>query len=506
MERTNAFREAVRKNRKKPCIPFSAGELIVTVITGSIALFSFTVGLLIVLESVTDLRFLAPVFAGVPAFFSLMEKRRSALYFSLAFTISLLIPATASDYNVSQFDQLAWPLFIAQSLAFIGLFIIKCLESLRKDQGQSSYNEQGAVQDNNIETQERLIKGRYAIKSLLGAGASGAVYLASDMQSPGENVQWAIKEISPLHLCDDGSDDAEELFRRECAVLKSLNHPSIPKLIDSFSCDNKLYMVMEHVRGESVENMMKKNGKPLDIARILDIARELAQILKYLHEQSPAPLIYRDLKPSNIVITEKGKIRLIDFGIARHHAPGKTKDTFVYGTPGFSPPEQYGLGQTDERSDIYALGATLYYLLTKEDICQFHFWFPAVSVYNRKVPRPLEALIMKCLRRNPDERHQSADELLSELLQIEKARNGLEEAARKEISWAWFFGASIAIFMASTGLMDNGIMFQCLKVAAPVAVIALFTRAAIVLIAPSLVRSFIRRSQGAVIYERRTLS
>jgi len=506
MERTMAYREAVKRGGKNPGISFSTGELIVTIVTGSIALFSFTIGLLIVLESVTDLRFLAPVFAGVPAFFSLMEKRRSALYFSLAFTISLLIPAIISDKFGSRFDSLSWPLFIAQSLAFIGLFIIRCFESLIKDQGKSSYGWQDTVQDNNLEKQEKIIRGRYRIQSLLGAGASGAVYLAADMESPGEKAHWAIKEISPFHIDDDGSDDAEELFRRECAALRSLNHPSIPKLIDSFCHNGMLYMVMEHVHGESVEKMMKKSGKPLEVSKVIGIAAELAQILNYLHTQSPSPLIYRDLKPSNMVITEKGKIRLIDFGIARYYSPGKTKDTLVYGTPGFSPPEQYGLGQTDGRSDIYALGATLYYLLTKEDICQFHFSFPGITAFNRKVPLPLEALIMKCLRRNPDERYQNADELMSDLLQIEKTRQTLEEATRKEISWAWFFGASIVIFVASFGLMNNSIMFQCLKATAPLAIITLFTRAAIALNAPSIVRFFILRSQGAETADRRALS
>ena len=499
MERSMTF----RAGRKKPNLSFSIGELLVTIATGSIALFAITV------ESTTfsypdwDYRYLIPAIAAIPALITLMGKKRSALFFSLAFTLSLLLMCIRRENCIYLFDSISWPLFIAQSVSFLGLLCVVCRKALSaKKPGPANH-----LQNSDITTDSdicgRIIKCRYRIQSLLGAGASGSVYLVNDLESPGEKVQWAVKEISPIQLNEDGSDDAGELFRRECAVLKSLNHPSIPKLIDSFSWSNRLYMVMEHVQGESAEAMMKKSGMPLDAAQVLSMARELSLILQYLHEQIPAPLIYRDLKPSNIVITEKGKLRLIDFGIARYHASEKIKDTYVYGTPGFSPPEQYGLGQTDRRSDIYALGATLYYLLTREDICQFHFRFPQVTAYNRKVPRPFETLIMKCLSRNPDDRYQSAAELLSGLSQIEKAQHAVEEAGRKEISWVYFFIGSIIFFMLNYRFVGDDIMLTYLKIAAVLAIIALIGRAAVALKFPILALSLFRQASHADITERR---
>ncbi|MHC9539777.1 MAG: serine/threonine protein kinase [Vulcanimicrobiota bacterium] len=499
MERSMTFRTA----RKKPYLSFSIGELLVTIATGSIALFVITVGSMTFLNPGVDYRFLIPIIAAIPALITQMGKKRSALYFSLAFTLALLYPCIRREDCVYLFDSLSWPLFIAQSVSFLGLFYVVARKALSaKKPGPANH-----LQSSDITTDSEIcgliIKGRYRIQSLLGAGASGSVYLVNDLESPGEKVQWAVKEISPMQLNEDGSDDAGELFRCECAVLKSLNHLSIPKLIDSFSWSNRLYMVMEHVQGESAEAMMKKSGRPLDAAQVLGMARELSLILQYLHEQIPAPLIYRDLKPSNIVITEKGKLRLIDFGIARYHTPEKTKDTYVYGTPGFSPPEQYGIGQTDERSDIYALGATLYYLLTREDICQFHFIFPKVTAYNRKVPRPFEALIMKCLSRNPDDRYQNTSELLSELSQIEKAHHAVEEAGRKEISWVYFFIGSILLFMLGYRLAGDDIMLTYLKIAAVFAIIALVSRAAVALKLPGLALSLLRQTSHTDINERR---
>ncbi|MGV8118674.1 MAG: serine/threonine protein kinase [Candidatus Xenobiia bacterium LiM19] len=313
MERSMAF----RTGRKKPNLSFSIGEILVTIATGSIALFVITVGVMTFSNPGCDYHNLIPAIAAIPALITLMGKKRSALYFSLAFTVALLYSCIRQEANRYFFDSISWPLFIAQSISFLGLFYVAARKALSVKKPGPVNHLQNSDITTDSEICSRIIKGRYRIQSLLGAGASGSVYLVNDLESPGEKVQWAVKEISPIKLNEDGSDDAGELFMRECAVLKSLNHPSIPKLIDSFSWSNRLYMVMEHVQGESAEAMMKKSGKPFDAPEVLGMARDLSLILQYLHEQLPTPLIYRDLKPSNIVITEKGKLRLIDFGIAR---------------------------------------------------------------------------------------------------------------------------------------------------------------------------------------------
>jgi serine/threonine protein kinase len=202
---------------------------------------------------------------------------------------------------------------------------------------------------------------------------------------------------------------------------------------------------MERVAGESLESMVKKTGQPLEIEKAFTVADELTGILSYLHSLSPQPLIFRDLKPSNIMMTEKGRLRLIDFGIARYFEPGRQRDTFVYGTPGFSPPEQYGTGQTDARSDIYSLGATLYYLLTLEDPEQFYFNFPSPRNYNSQVPRELQQIILKCLSRNPDERFEHAETLAESIKKARQRALREVEAGGKDIWPGYYFIAAFLV-------------------------------------------------------------
>jgi basic membrane protein A len=205
-------------------------------------------------------------------------------------------------------------------------------------------------------TPGQILNSRYRIVKLLGQGGFGAVYRA-----------WDVSLERPCALKEnlDTSEDAQRQFRREAVILANLSHPNLPHVIDHFTLPGQgQYLVMEFVEGEDLQSMLDKQGGPLEAARILPWIGQICDALSYLHEQNP-PIIHRDIKPANIKITPVGKAVLVDFGIAKIFDPHlRTTVGARAVTPGFSPPEQYGQGTTDARSDVYALGATLYALLT----------------------------------------------------------------------------------------------------------------------------------------------
>ena len=218
-----------------------------------------------------------------------------------------------------------------------------------------------------------ILSGRYRIVKKLGQGGMGAVYLASDTRLQGK--QWAIKEMTDAGITDPAERQiALESFRQEAHMLATLDHTNLPKVMDFFTEGGNQYLVMEFVQGMTLEQELESAGGPLQERKVLGWADQLCDVLEYLHAQKPT-IVFRDLKPGNIMVQPNGRIKLIDFGIARHFKPGQSKDTHAFGTPGYSPPEQHGKGQTDARSDVYALGATLHHLLTglDPDISPFHF-------------------------------------------------------------------------------------------------------------------------------------
>lgn len=209
-----------------------------------------------------------------------------------------------------------------------------------------------------------LLGGRYRIVQALGKGGFGAVYKAVDTRFQGQRVV-AIKEMSDAQLSQSERAKALEDFRHEANLLVQLNHPYLPNVSDFFEEVGKAYLVMEFVEGVTLEKKQEQAGGPLDEPLVMGWALQLCTALHYLHTR-PHPIIFRDMKPSNVMVTDEGEIKLIDFGIARMFKASATKDTTLLGSEGYAPLEQYGRGQSDARSDIYALGATLYDLLTKE--------------------------------------------------------------------------------------------------------------------------------------------
>lgn len=256
------------------------------------------------------------------------------------------------------------------------------------------------------------LQERYRVARFIGRGGMGAVFLCEDLRLPGK--KWALKEMI-LH--DPGvAEQVRDSFVREARFLAGLRHRSLPTIVDVFSVDDRQYLVMEFIEGVTLAQKVESEGIPSDTVA-LSWALELAQVLDYLHRQE-RPIIFRDLKPENIIITEEGHVKVIDFGLARHFEPGKRRDTQASGTVGYAPPEQWeDSGQSDPRSDLYSLAATLYYVLTGR---------PPSPVYGSHRIRPyrpdidpgIEALVLKCLQPDPSQRYSSAAELIRDLLML----------------------------------------------------------------------------------------
>src|SRR2546421_5582221 len=253
-----------------------------------------------------------------------------------------------------------------------------------------------------------LLKQRYRIIAPVGKGGMGAVYRAEDTQLG--NRQIALKEMSQSSLNPQEQKDAADAFRQEAIILARLQHPNLPSIFDHFEENKRWYLVMSFIEGETLEDYLNgiQDAKlPLDKA--VQIGRQLCTVLGYLHNQQPA-IIFRDLKPANIMRTSDGHIYLIDFGIARHFKPGQAKDTAYIGSPGYAPPEQYGKAQTTPRSDIYSLGATLHQLLSGHDPSSSPFRFPPLQSLVPTMPANLATFITQML--DMDEGHRPANMLL----------------------------------------------------------------------------------------------
>lgn len=265
-----------------------------------------------------------------------------------------------------------------------------------------------------------LLSGRYHIVQLMGKGGFGAVYKALDERFQGQRVV-AIKEMSDAQLNPSEKAKALQDFRREADLLVPLSHPNLPNVSDFFEEGGKAYLVMEFVEGETLEKKQEEAGGPLDEALVMGWALQLCNVLNYLHTR-PHPIIFRDMKPSNVMVTREREIKLIDFGIARVFKATVTKDTSLLGSQGYAPLEQYGRGQTDARSDIYALGATLYDLLTHEVPADSPTRrvnpgaFETPHQLNSAISAATEAIVLKAMEEEPRNRFQSAAEMYQAIM------------------------------------------------------------------------------------------
>ncbi|MBK9050606.1 MAG: serine/threonine-protein kinase [Chloroflexi bacterium] len=267
-----------------------------------------------------------------------------------------------------------------------------------------------------------ILQGRYRIMGTLGVGGFSAVYQARDLRFANVTKLCAIKEMTNLASDPHLRELTIRSFEREASILATLDHPAIVDVYDFFSESDRSYLVQEFIRGKDLDAYLEANeGKVIPQEQVIDWALQLTDVLIYLHSQKPLPIVFRDLKPSNIMLDPFGRITLIDFGIAKIFEGGE-KGTMV-GTEGYSPPEQYR-GEATTAGDIYALGATLHHLLTLQDPRlepPFSFTERPIRALNSTVSPALEAIIMRCLSYQTKDRYQTGMEFKDALLTILQA-------------------------------------------------------------------------------------
>lgn len=274
-----------------------------------------------------------------------------------------------------------------------------------------------------------LVDNKYKILSEVGHGGMSVVYLAINERA---NKTWAVKEIRKDGVCD--FEAVKQGLVVETDMLKRLNHPHLPSIIDVIDTDDSFLIVMDYIEGKSLQNVLK-NGGAQPKEQVVEWGKQLCDVLGYLHSREPA-IIYRDMKPANVMLKPDGSITLIDFGTAREFKNrAMVEDTTCLGTRGYAAPEQFGgRGQTDARTDIYCLGATLYHLVTGHspaeppyEIKPLSYWDP--SFYGSG----LEQIINKCCQQDPAARYQSCAELMYDLEHV----NEIDYTTQRALSRKW---------------------------------------------------------------------
>ena len=260
-----------------------------------------------------------------------------------------------------------------------------------------------------------VIDGKYEILKLIGQGGMSKVYLAMDKRL---NKQWAVKEIEK-RARDKNNEIIIQSAIAEANMIKKLDHPALPRIVDIIENPEVIYVIMDYIEGEPLSNVLDEYGaQPQDI--VIEWAKQLCEVLDYLHTRKPS-IIYRDMKPANIMLKPDGNLKLIDFGIAREYKEQNLADTVSLGTKGYAAPEQFGgKGQTDARTDVYCLGVTLYHLVTGQNPCEPPYELYPIRHWNPQLSGGLERIIQKCTQLNPDDRYQSCAELLYALNHYEE--------------------------------------------------------------------------------------
>lgn len=274
-----------------------------------------------------------------------------------------------------------------------------------------------------------LVDGKYKILNVVGRGGMSVVYLAMNEKA---NKQWAIKEVRK-----DGVANFEVVKQGlivETDMLKKFNHPLLPSIVDVIDTDGTFLIVMDYIEGKPLSDSLSENGA-LPQEDVIKWAIQLCDVLGYLHKQTP-PIIYRDMKPANVMLKPDGNITLIDFGTAREYKRENVEDTTCLGTRGYAAPEQFGgQGQTDPRTDIYCLGATLYHLVTGHNPSEPPYEMYPIRYWNESFSQGLENIIIRCTQKNPQDRYQSCDELLYALEHYEELDDIYVKKQKRKLSY-----------------------------------------------------------------------
>jgi len=272
-----------------------------------------------------------------------------------------------------------------------------------------------------------VIDGKYKVLNEIGHGGMSTVYLAINEKA---NKPWAIKEVRKSVSRD--FDILKQSLILETDMLKKLSHKNLPSIVDVIDSDENFLIVMDYIEGNTLEKLVNENGAyPQE--DVVDWAIQLCDVLQYLHER-PNPIIYRDMKPSNVMLKSDGSVVLIDFGTAREFKEQNAGDTICLGTQGYAAPEQFGgMGQTDARTDIYCLGATMYHLLTGHNPSKPPYEMYPITKWNPQLSGGLEKVILKCTRKNPEDRYQSADELMYALRHYRDLETQTQQRCRNRV-------------------------------------------------------------------------
>lgn len=277
-----------------------------------------------------------------------------------------------------------------------------------------------------------IVGGKYKVLYKVGHGGMSNVYLAINEIA---NKEWAIKEI------DKERDDVRQGPETETSIMKRLNHPHLPRIIDVIETEDTYLIVMDYIEGKTLKKIVDDEGAQRQ-DDVVDWALQLCDVLEYLHSLDP-PIIYRDMKPENVMLKPNGTVILIDFGIAREYKINATSDTRSLGTAGYAAPEQYGgEGQTDARTDIYTLGATMYHLVTGKNPTKPPYEMRPIRKWNPALSSGLESIIVKCTRNDPKKRYQNIAELRYALEHYRELDRAYQKTKRRQLNR--FIGSAVA--------------------------------------------------------------
>lgn len=294
-----------------------------------------------------------------------------------------------------------------------------------------------------------LVDGKYKILSEIGHGGMSVVYMAINEKA---NKTWAVKEVRK-----DGKMDFNTVrqgLMAEIETLKKLKHPNLPSIVDVIEDEDSFIIVMDYIEGRSLDKIIEENGAQPE-AFVVEWAKQLCDVFGYLHSRTP-PIIYRDMKPANIMLKPDGNIMVIDFGTAKNYEIDLGETTGI-GTIGYAAPEQYigsGLGRTDARTDIYCLGITMYHLLTNVDPCKNLISDKSIRSVNPSLSHGLDAIIQKCTQYQPSDRYQSCAELMYDLENYE-ILEPLYKKKQKRKLFSFFLVILMSIIFAIGGLALN---------------------------------------------------
>ncbi|RJR06706.1 serine/threonine protein kinase, partial [Candidatus Parcubacteria bacterium] len=259
---------------------------------------------------------------------------------------------------------------------------------------------------------ELILKNKYRIIKQIGKGAMGHVYLAESLENDRE---FAVKKLEISSETGLNENMAKEIFSKEVKFLSRFNHRGLPKFQEIFVENNSHYLIMEYIKGRTLEEIIN-SGERVEERRAIKWIIEIGEILNYLHNSFESPIVYRDLKPANIIITPADTPRLIDFGISRYYNPDKNTDTFRLGSPGYAAPEQYkGRGQSGPQTDVFSMGVILYELLTGYDPTVTPFKFPPMKTLNPSLSDELVKIVSRAVELRALKRYISVLEFKEDL-------------------------------------------------------------------------------------------